>query len=529
MEFSTSILTDFLIENGCTVLSQPRKHASFSWASAVPGETGSRSGTLVLCNVNVPGEGLSADGQNAISIAFPKQSDPGAPEAPSKTGYLVKAPAESSLDAAKLAEHVQTFLMSIVQWENDMNEAVLTGKPCIELLRLSEPILKSNVVLSDSTFTYLAHTPGIPAIEKSSRYLIEHGHYPTDVVKTAQSTWMGRQWLTQTKSVRHTTNPICDKPSINHLYRLDQQYGAQLVMICEKPVTDGQAFLFEILAKAVGNWLRLLWAKSNPFEKRYSALLSQLLSGKKLDADYLAQQASVLDIPSEALFKVCLVRSAWSTNATGYFAERVVAAVPGSLIALDGDNVAVVLYEKATASGELARMEDQLFDLVESLDAEVGVSQKLTSLADLGLGLQEAKIALRYGASKAGHFKGMGALLSKGKDDRVFRFKRYFPFFAADYHNPDVPAFVEGFAQRYDPLTAIANDDAKRGTNDLVVLRTFLLCEGRISQVCDVLGMHRNTVVYRLKRLEKVHRLTLTDPDERMFLRALALLPLANR
>lgn len=526
MEFSTSILPDFFGSIGCKVVARPRRHATFERAAAALPVEGERR---VLAVVDRP-EDLPANGFGIVATAggpLPDEDRPAFGNLPN--AFVVALPEGSSWRAAHLADRIQAYLMEVLQWVNDMDAAIMAGEPCIELLRLSEPILKNNVVLTDSTFTYIAHTPDIPAIEESSRYLIAHGHYPADVVKRASTTWMGKQWLTQTKSVIHETNPICDKPSINHVYRLDSQYGAHMVMICPEPVAEGQAFLFELLVKAVGHWLKLAWDKRSPFERRYTAFLEALLAGRATDPEYRMQQAECVGIPLEATFKVCLMKSSWPGGSTNYFAEHTVNAVPGSWVVLDGNDLVVVLCESTGAAGELLRMEESLFDLAESLDAEVGVSRKFYDLANADLALKEARIALRYGSAHARLFTGMNALVSKDKGDRVFRFKRFFPYFAADYANPKVGDFIADFYRRGDPLSDIAREDGRHGTNDLAVLRAYLLCEGRIAQVCDTMQMARNTVKYRLKRLERIYHLDLSDPDERMFLRALYLLPLPGR
>jgi purine catabolism regulator len=61
----------------------------------------------------------------------------------------------------------------------------------------------------------------------------------------------------------------------------------------------------------------------------------------------------------------------------------------------------------------------------------------------------------------------------------------------------------------------IAYDE--KGSGDLLrTLDAFFRCHGSPTETAQELKLHRNTVLYRLRRIEEVGRLRLNDPDTRL-------------
>lgn len=69
---------------------------------------------------------------------------------------------------------------------------------------------------------------------------------------------------------------------------------------------------------------------------------------------------------------------------------------------------------------------------------------------------------------------------------------------------------------RFDVVDRIAEHDAKRGTSYLETLRQYLDCHGDAGQVSARIGIHPNTLRYRIRRLGELFGLDLDDPSERL-------------
>jgi DNA-binding PucR family transcriptional regulator len=71
-------------------------------------------------------------------------------------------------------------------------------------------------------------------------------------------------------------------------------------------------------------------------------------------------------------------------------------------------------------------------------------------------------------------------------------------------------------------LRPLRNYDTARGTDLMLTLRRFLDEGGNIAATADRLFLHRNSVVYRLSRIEEMTGLDLRDRDVRETLRMAA-------
>lgn len=74
----------------------------------------------------------------------------------------------------------------------------------------------------------------------------------------------------------------------------------------------------------------------------------------------------------------------------------------------------------------------------------------------------------------------------------------------------DEPALSEG------PLEPVIAHDATHGTEYLETLRAYLEAMGDTARIAEDLGVHVNTVRYRLRRLQEFTGLHLDDPDRRL-------------
>lgn len=65
-------------------------------------------------------------------------------------------------------------------------------------------------------------------------------------------------------------------------------------------------------------------------------------------------------------------------------------------------------------------------------------------------------------------------------------------------------------------LAALATQDAEKGTSWVATVRAYLDAFGDVAVAADRVGVHPNTFRYRLKRINEVFGLDLSDPDERL-------------
>jgi DNA-binding PucR family transcriptional regulator len=65
-------------------------------------------------------------------------------------------------------------------------------------------------------------------------------------------------------------------------------------------------------------------------------------------------------------------------------------------------------------------------------------------------------------------------------------------------------------------VQALVEHDREHGTSYVETLRAFLECWGDVAATARLLGLHPNTLRYRVRRIVELSGLDLGDPDERL-------------
>lgn len=518
MQFPLDVITGFLHDTGIDVKREP-KHPKdmFSWVSALYESNRPLTGLNDVRGMSVyigrEDDDLPASSPTITIFEPGTYPEDGIPAQNENDIYV-----ETRLEPAVLADRAQRYLMGIVQWNDEMASMLDNECICQDLLKSSEPILKCYIGLSDSTYSYIAHTPNIPPIDGASQYFIKNKFYSPGTLRKVRELGLIRIWEHQEwTAVSNEPNEVISKPSLNRVFKLNGAYAAHLIMVSPTPISTAQVFLFDLLAKKVEICLTRHWRLENPLEQRYTYFLKELLTGNTYDNAYIEERARLHGLPLEGLFELCLIDNTWRVDSANYFAKKLLETEPGCKVAFEGSRVAVLICSAEHKRGAIATMESHLFELAHRMHLEVGVSDKYERIDQSSLALEKARIALKYGHRKSRKYSNFDG----GKNvEEVFRFRRYFPYFATDPFSRSEKFIVKLLASPT-PLSLLLDADRERGTNDYEILRTYLYSEGSIKNVCDIMHMHRNTVNYRLEKIRKTIGGDLDDPDMRMYLRVL--------
>lgn len=516
MMFPLDIIVGICERAGVAVKRAP-KHPDyqFSWISAIADgaqTAGSANGGTVYVV-----ETLEQAPAGATCVITGASADPDAID-PNANHILIS----TDLPPAVVADHIQHRLVEIIEWNDEMAQMLEEGCINQDLLKASEPVLECYVGLSDSTFSHIAHTPNIQPLDDFSRYFVEHGNYNPSTIDEVRRRGLMRQWnLQEWTSVHNEGTPPMRFPYAHRVIKQHGRYAGHLLMVSPSRITAQHVFLFNLLAKKVEACLARHWRLENPLEQRYTYLLKEILTGNTYDEEKLEERARMHGLPLAGLFEICLIDSAWKTMPTEYFAKQVLQEIPDAKVAMNDEQVAVLLCANEKRSGQLAGLERSLCELAERMGVEGGLSEKFEHLAQAAFELEKARIALRYG-----HRHSRRYVVFDPPDTgttTLYRFRRYFPYFATDPFTRS-EKFVAKLLASGNPIAKLKEADREHGTADYEILRIYLRSEGRINAVCEAMHMHRNTVTYRLEKIRKTIGTELDDGDTRMYLRILYLL-----
>ncbi len=191
------------------------------------------------------------------------------------------------------------------------------------------------------------------------------------------------------------------------------------------------------------------------------------------------------------------------TGAQGWVRRR----APAALVTVRQGAVAAILPLPEPAAGEppadLRRLAADLrlecSGALGNADVSVGVGRPKAGIQGVRSSCREAEQALSMGA----RLYGAGRVIAFA-DLGLHRL-----LFAMQSH-AELREFYD------DQVSALVEYDRRTGAGLMKTLEAFFRCHGSPTEIAGLLHLHRNTVLYRLRRIEDIGRLRLDNPETRL-------------
>ena len=144
-----------------------------------------------------------------------------------------------------------------------------------------------------------------------------------------------------------------------------------------------------------------------------------------------------------------------------------------------------------------------------------GLSDLLDRVEDLSYAYRQADIALQMAAAEEHSAEGDVAFGDDGRSDDgardggACRFRDYFVAYLLTSEHQDNE--LVSFTVSHSVPARLREADRAAGTQDCALLLSYLALERRPSTVAQRLHLHRNTLLYRVRRMEQEYGIDLDD------------------
>jgi PucR family transcriptional regulator, purine catabolism regulatory protein len=240
--------------------------------------------------------------------------------------------------------------------------------------------------------------------------------------------------------------------------------------------------------------------------------VESLLAGTYSSEAVVRERAERLGFDLDAATVVLMARAGDGADASARNRHQLLLAghgwikrrAPGALCTLRGGAlVAVLPHPEEPESPALRRLASDLrMECAGALGSEqvaVGVGRPKPGIAGVRASYREADQALTMGM----RLFGPGRVIGFG-DLGLYRL-----LYALQGH-----AELRDFYD--DQVRALLDYDRRTGAGLMQTLEAFFRCHGSPTEMASLLHLHRNTVLYRLRRIEEIGRLRLDDPEVRL-------------
>lgn len=409
---------------------------------------------------------------------------------------------------------MQSYFFDLTDWITQLYVTVSKNLGIQAVMDLSYPVIPNHIQITDASFMRLASTKNVECDDPICVSLAETGYHPESTVAKFREHNLFTVWSKATDIFYDPDVSVAKYPTLHKIYKHHGIYYAHAVMTCNNvSITPGLKDKFRTLMNAVSICIERQWDSNNAGLHTYDSFLIDLIEGRLENRKEIEERASYLNLPVSGSFE--LLRIAPRNNET----------VVTNILLMDFANLfprmKLVNYMQniicisPTFSPEPVDDEKNTLELMhgflEKYDADCGVSLPYRDLTDLRYCYQQASLALKYPVALKGK-KVTGSVL-RPMDQRVHFFSQSFPY--AVLSEGENIRDIWYHSEYHDKLQALYQTDQEQKTEHFKLLCTYLSCERRIGETASLMGLHRNSITYRVERLKELLGMDFENPTVR--------------
>jgi DNA-binding PucR family transcriptional regulator len=250
----------------------------------------------------------------------------------------------------------------------------------------------------------------------------------------------------------------------------------------------------------------------------YSTLLTEVLNGDLDNPFIIAERAKAADVPFSGHFNAYrIVFEDNSTILVGRFVQELMAYLPkAKIIAHKYEVVVLNIYNQQQIQKQSLSNLSKLTSLLEKYGAMCGVSEEFSSLAELkrahtqAMRAQTMGVQLRMLGNYWNFDRDVFEATEIKRNGNVFYYDDVFLYLALHFSQSGAfDAFYNTFYNR--TLRNLLDYDNENHTRLVQVLYAYLVSERRTTEAGKLLGMHRNSVLYHVSRIEELTGIDFND------------------
>ena len=380
-----------------------------------------------------------------------------------------------------------------VAWVIAMQNSLLQGGGYQELIDLAQPILQNALTMSDAGFRIVANTqeikPSMPEVKKA----IEQGFFGNEELEVFRKNGRPLRWSTQSGiAILENTN---GKGIVECIFRVKGLYAAHLVMECIGRKLDDENLMndFSLLCNCIEMHIKQNLPASSILNQGSTKVLVDLAHGISVPKQRLRAWMRTTDFEDGILHTLALFDFAYQKEEKQLAVAaclRIGELFPHAIVGLD-DCRAVMVFPHDVNDNSYSK---KLLSYAHYSGSIIGISDNFNNINDISFAYKQACIALER---------------RNDLHSAIYPFKQCFASYVMSAQDRD-DELISYCLQHCIPMR-LMESDKKMNTDDCRLLFEYLRGERKSSAVANLLHMHRNTLLYRIKRIEDEYHIDLDD------------------
>lgn len=405
----------------------------------------------------------------------------------------------------EIRTNLQRIFFDLLIWENRLNYASIDGNSVEELLDIGASLLCHFMFICELNGNVVSTTPSYPVPYESLQPIEADHMLPSRL----------RKMLSHTLStMRDDTDLITidDEEGFRCIFMplvlKGGLYGHLCIVVDKKDFTWGLQDEFIRFSTYAEFLCRRKWNRSIETRAPYYSVFIALIDGVKYKAEALSEVMSACSIPKGSDYKLIAVNL---KEAVGRGIDNIILGLrlmhDGHMLVFTYDDHLLALSYGSILGAKLShkRMIEDFDRYVFEPYGIIGASsQVFSNLADMDMAYRQIKLVDLYRDAVTIESKTIGEV-----PPSVMYFEMVFGYMITS--QLDLDRRFMNFCYSHSVPASIAAEDLTTGSNKFALVWFFLVYERNASIVAKRLFMHRNTVLYHVKQIERHYDIDLSN------------------
>lgn len=396
---------------------------------------------------------------------------------------------------------------NLQDWDMQMALSTASNQGLQHLLDLSENIIGNHIDIMDATFKLLAYTRNISIDDQITQDLITCGYHSEHTVNKLRQLKRFEEYEKEDDIIISDDYKLCEYVTLKRIFHLNGKPSLYIVMHCNhREADESLPDLFRMLLNYVYCYSErdFLYPTAFAASQQY---LRDLLDGNIKSVDEAISRASYATIPFQQDYQLYLIAFEDNFNTPlDNLTVNINRELPFSYVISYYRRI-VILHNCSRKQNNIETVICTLKKVLFHFPCIVGISNPFQNLWEAQAALEQAGCAIEYGSH-----------VRRNNDNHTEQELFFYDFeqcfltlIVAKSFNSSSDIFKNCFMIR--SIHTLLEYDKQHGSNLFSTLKVFLQCNRKATESCDILHMHRNTVLYHIDRIEQMLHISLSDAD----------------